>query len=410
VARNAVNYDVAVVGGGAAGLAAAVTAGIAGARTALVERYGFLGGMATAGMVSTICGLYHGASVGAPEPINEGFAEAFARRLIAMPGCQKPVRRGRSFVLPYTPFAFACLADELVGAVAPLDVYLHAYLVGVEAGPGRIHALRIATSERSLELRARVVVDTTGDAVVARQAGAGTEAAPLSDRQLPSLIFVLQHVDGVAVDAGARVALLRTLLAAERDGRLPRGAANVTLGPSPQPGEVIGKLALDGTASELSDRRDFLTAAEQEGRRRVLALTEFLKTQPSFGRAFVSHVATQVGVRESVRVIGRYQLTREDILSGRKFDDGVARAGWPIELWHVGHLGATYEYLEDGQTYDIPLRSLQSRDVENLFVAGRCMSATHEALGSARVIGTCLAAGEAVGTAAARMAAGLDAP
>jgi hypothetical protein len=405
MARNTVSYDVVVVGGGAAGLAAAIAAGTAGARTALVERYGFLGGMATAGMVSTICGLYHCAPGGAPEPINEGFAETFAGRLIAMPGCQKPVRRGRSFVLPYTPFAFACLADELVAAVAPLDVYLHAYLVGAEGGADRIDALRIATWERSLELRARVVVDTSGDAVLARQAGAATETAPPSERQLPSLIFVLQQVDAAALGAGARLAVLRALLAAEQEGRVPPGASNVTLGLSPQPGELIGKLALGGVASERSDRRDFLTAAEQEGRRRVLALTEFLKTLPPFGRAFVSHVAAQVGVRESRRLLGRYQLTREDVLSARKFDDGVTRAGWPIELWHDGHLGATYEYLADGQTYDIPLRSLQARDVDNLFVAGRCMSATHEALGSARVIGTCLATGEAVGLAAARMAA-----
>ena len=406
MAQNTVNYDVVVVGGGAAGLAAAVAAGSAGARTALIERYGFLGGMATAGMVSTICGLYHSSPAGAPEPINEGFAETFAGRLIAMPGCQKPVRRGRSFVLPYTPFAFACLADELVAAVAQLDVYLHAYLVGVDAEPGRIDAVRIATWERTLELPARVVIDTSGDAVVARQAGAVTETAPPADRQLPSLIFVLQQVDTAALGAGPRVALLRTLLAAEQDGRLPSGASNLTLALSPQPGEVIGKIALGSIAGELSDQRDFLTAAEQEGRRRVLAVTEFLKTLPPFGRAFVSHVAAQVGVRESRRVIGRYQLTRDDVLSGRTFDDAVARASWPIELWQEGQLGATYEYLEDGQTYDIPLRSLQARDVENLFVAGRCMSATHEALGSARVIGTCLAAGEAVGMAAAGMAAG----
>jgi FAD dependent oxidoreductase len=105
-------------------------------------------------------------------------------------------------------------------------------------------------------------------------------------------------------------------------------------------------------------------------------------------------------------VVGRYRLTREDVLGGRRFEDGVARACWPIELWEEGRLGATYEYLEDGQTYDIPLRSLRARDVANLFVAGRCMSATHEALGSARVIGTCLATGEAVGRAAATQAAG----
>jgi hypothetical protein len=250
-----------------------------------------------------------------------------------------------------------------------------------------------------------VVIDTSGDAVVARHAVAGTETTPPENRQLPSLIFVLQQVDAVALDAGARVAVLRALLEAERDGRLPPGAANVTLAPSPQPGEVIGKLALGALVSAHGERRDFLTAAEQEGRRRVLALTEFLKTLPAFGRAFVSHVAAQVGIRESRQVIGRYQLTRDDVLSGRRFADAAARGGWPIELWQDGELGATYEYLEDGQTsYDIPLRSLHARDVDNLFVAGRCMSATHDALGSARVIGTCLATGEAVGLAAARLA------
>jgi len=404
--RDVVNYDVVVVGGGAAGLAAAVAAGRAGARTALVERYGFLGGMATAGMVSTICGLYHGSPSGSPEPLNEGFPETFARRLAGMPGCQKPVRRGRTFVLPYTPFAFACLADELVRSVPHVDVFLHAYLVGVDAGPRRIEALRIATSERTVELRGTVVADTSGDGVVAARAGAATESAPVSERQLPALVFVLQHVDGDALGPGARLAVLRTLVNAERDGLLPSGASNLTLALSSQTGEVIGKLALAGVADHLGRGRDFLTAAEQEGRQRVLAVTEFLKTLPAFGRAFVSHVAPQVGVRESRRVVGRYQLTRDDVLSGRKFEDAVARASWPIELWQEGCLGATYEYLEDGQTYDIPLRSLQARDVENLFVAGRCMSATHEALGSARVMGTCLATGEAVGQAAARMAGG----
>src|SRR5262249_33956502 len=157
---------------------------------------------------------------GDPEPLNEGFAEMFARRLSAMPGCQKPIRRGRGFVLPYTPFAFACLADELVTAVPPLDVYLHAYLVGVEGRPDRIDALRIRTWERPLELRARVVVDASGDAVVADQAGAATLTAPPMERQLPSLVFVFQQVDTAALGPGPRVAVLRTLLAAERDGRL----------------------------------------------------------------------------------------------------------------------------------------------------------------------------------------------
>jgi FAD dependent oxidoreductase len=402
--QRSLSYDVVVVGGGAAGLAAAVASAQAGARTALVERYGFLGGMATAGMVSTICGLYHTSSSGPPEPLNAGFAETVAHRLAAMPGCSAPVRRGRTHVLPYTPFAFACLADELTASTGDLDVYLHAFLADVETGSGRIATLRLATWERRIELAARAVVDTSGDAVVAHLAGMATVTMPLPDRQLASLVFVLQQVDTGALGPGPRVALLRLLAGAEREGRLPKGAANLAVAPSPQPGEVVCKLALSGITEELPANRDFLTLAEQEGRRRALAVTEYLKTLPAFARAFVSHAAPQVGVRESRGVIGHYQLTRDDVLSGRKFEDGVARASWPIELWQDGREGATYEFLPDGSSYDIPLRCLQARDLDNLFVAGRCMSATHEALGSARVIGTCLATGEAVGRAAARRA------
>ena len=402
--REAVSYDVVVVGGGAAGLAAAIGAAEAGARTALVERYGFLGGMATAGMVSTICGLYAASPGGVAEPLNDGFPAEFARRLAALPGCEKPLRRGRAFVLPYTAFAFARLADELTMAAAGLDVYLHASLVAVSRAGRRLQSVTMATWERHLELEGRAFVDATGDAVVAHRAGAATETVAPQARQLPSLVFVLQNVDRSGVAPGPRVALLRTIVAAERAGRLPKGSSNVMLGPSSQPGEVVAKLALNGLQDEISPGRDFLTTAEQEGRRRVAALVAFLQTLPAFGQAFVSHVAPQVGVRESRRVIGRYELTREDVLAGRRFVDGVARAGWPIELWDDASLGPSYEWLEDGQTYDIPARCLQARDVDNLFAAGRCISATHDALGSARVIGTCLATGEAAGVAAARSA------
>jgi hypothetical protein len=399
------SYDVVVVGGGAAGLAAGVAAARAGARTALVERYGFLGGMATAGMVSTVCGLYRTASTGPPELLNDGVAGEVAARLPTWPGCSGPVRRGRTYVLPYTPFAFACLADALA-ATPRLDVYLHAFLVGLRSAAGRIQALHVATWERRLELIPGAVVDASGDALAAHLAGAPTRTLPSAERQLPSLVFVLQQVDTAALGPGPRVALLRSLARAEHEGRLPKGAAHLALAPSPQPGEVVCKLTLSGMAEDGPGQPDFLTRAEQEGRRRVVAVLAFLKTLPAFAGAFVSHAAPQVGVRESRRTVGRYELTRDDVLGARTFPDGVARASWPIELWEEGHRGAAYEYLEDGAHYDIPLRCLQARDLDNLLVAGRCISATHAALGSARVIGTCLATGEAAGRAAARRAEG----
>jgi hypothetical protein len=399
-----VKYDVVVVGGGPAGLAAAVSAAGAGARTALLERYGFLGGMATAGMVGTVCGLYHTAADGPPRSLNDGFADTFARRLAAMPGCAPPVRRGRTYVLPYTPFAFACLADALTTGMSGLDVYLHTHLVAAGADARRVGTLRVATWERQLDLVAAAVVDASGDATAARLAGAATETVPVAERQLLSLVFVLQRVDTDALTPGARLAALRAVASAEQEGRLPKGAANLSLASTPQAGEVVCKLALGGIVEETPPGRDLLTLAEQEGRRRALAVAAFLRTQAPFVDAFVSHAAPQVGVRETRRVVGRYRLTREDVLAGRRFDDVVARAAWPIELWQEGELGASYEYLPDGAAYDVPLRCLRARDVDNLFVAGRCLSATHEALGSARVIGTCLAVGAAVGAAAAREA------
>jgi len=289
--RACMTYDVVVVGGGAAGIAAAVGAAEDGARTALVERYGFLGGMATAGMIGTVCGLYRTASAGPPEPLNEGFAETFARRLMRASGGDSPVRRGRTYVLPYAPFAFAFLADQVTVSASGLHVYLHAYVTSVASSAHRIDAVRVATAERVLELSTRAVVDTSGEAVVAWHAGAATETPPPAERQLPSLVFVLQHVDTDLLQAGPRLAVLRALIAAEQEGLLPKGSSNLALSPTLRPGEVVCKLALSGIAEELPPTRDFLTAAEQEGRRRAAAVAEFLRTLPPFTRCFFSHTA-----------------------------------------------------------------------------------------------------------------------
>jgi hypothetical protein len=398
-------YDVVVVGGGSAGLAAALCASRTGARVALVERYGFLGGMATGGMVGTVCGLYHTSTEGPPRLLNDGLCAEFAERLASRPGCEPPVRRGRTYVLPYSPFAFACLADELTQAEERLDVYLHSTLTGASTRGERASSVRLSRPSSELEVAGRAFVDATGDAVLCRSLGLPTETAPPSLGQLPSLVFVLQGVDHRALERLRGVGLLRRLAAAEAEDRLPEGASHLSFRLSANPGEVVAKLALSGISVAERDRRDPATWAEQEGRRRAAAVAAFLRQAlPEFRQSFVSHSAPHVGVREGGRVLGRYRLTREDVLEGRRFDDAVARAAWPIELWREGERGARYEYLEDGASYDIPLRALRPARVENVFVAGRCMSGTSEALGSARMMGTCLAVGAAVGEEAARVA------
>ncbi len=407
VTRRSRRYDVVVAGGGTAGIAAAMAAARAGARTLLLERYGFLGGMATAGMVGTVCGLYLAHGERPPERLNDGLVGEIADRIEQLPGSEPPLRRGRTIVVPYVPHELAGLADALTAATPGLDVRLHAYLTAVEVADAAVTDVRFATWEGAHEVACGALVDASGDAIAALAAGAATDAPDLGARQLCALVFTLQGVAADALRGGAGLAVLRHVAAAEAAGTLEPGSSDLGWRHSPRSGEVVAKLALHGVDPTADG--DWLTGAERAGRRRVAALVDLLRREvPAFAGAFVSHLAPQVGVRETRRIVGRYGLTRADVLDGRRFSDGIARAAWPIELWRDDATGARYEHLADGAWYEVPLGCLQSATTARLLAAGRCIGGTSEALGSARVIGTCLATGAAAGREAARVAAGRD--
>jgi hypothetical protein len=391
--------DVLVVGGGSAGVAAALGAARAGARTRLVERYGFLGGMATAAMVGTVCGLYTTGPAGPPHRLNDGVAGEVEDRLRAAGA--EPVRRGRTSVLPYDALALARVLDDLVAGESTLTLSLHATCAAAEGTPERLESVRLVGWRGAEDVVPRAVVDASGDAIVAWHAGLVTETP--AARQLASAVFVLQGVDAGAVGGARTIAVLRALYDAERAGDLPPGCALAAFRASGRPGEVAVKLALDDLA--VPDGADELTLTEGAARRRIAALSAFLARRvPGFAGAFVSHAAPQIGVRESRRIVGKERLERGDVLGARKRDDGVARAAWPIELWEAGEGGARYEYVPDDDWYDVPRGCLEHPTCTNLLAAGRCVSASHEAMGSARVIGTCLAVGEAAGRLAGERA------
>jgi hypothetical protein len=173
--------------------------------------------------------------------------------------------------------------------------------------------------------------------------------------------------------------------------------------PTFRPGEAIIKLsslARDGRSLDGSLIAD-ITYAELQGRKDAEIAMEFLNKEiPGFADAFLSDTAVQVGIRETRRIVGRYVLTQADVLAGRMFDDAVCLSSWPLELWEGG-TEPRMIFLPEGRYYGIPYRSLLSLEINNLLVTGRAISMDHGAFASARVMGPCLAEGQAAGSACA---------
>jgi hypothetical protein len=312
--------------------------------------------------------------------------------------CYGPVPFKTTAAVPYVPWGLKTLYDGMARAEDRLTVYLHARFVRALVRDDRIEAVTVATRSGPVALRASYWVDASGDAALALAAGAATAVG--ESIQYPSMMFYMQHVD---LDAAMpHLFAFGELLERhfETDG-LPRRSGNLI--PTGRPGEVLvamSRVALGGRAVDASDPRE-LTLGEMLGREQAARCAEFLRARvPGFGDAFISDTAPRLGVRETRRIRGRYALTEADVLGGRRFDDGVCRAAWPIEL-HVADGRTEWRFLDDGAWYTVPYRCLLPDRPANLLVAGRCVSATREAFGSVRVIGPCMGEGQAVAAAVA---------
>jgi len=394
------DFDVFIAGGGSAGLAAAVSAARSGARTLLVERHGSLGGMVSAALVHSICGLYRLPAGDAPPALaNAGFAAEFTRRLLGSGGAKGPVRLGRVDVLLQRPTAFAQLADVLIRETPNLTVKLHTEILGA-AG----EAVSLVCRGKSEGVRAQTFVDATGDAALAVLRGAPCEIESSAQLQRPAFIFSLGGVANGAVEESARLRIAQRVARAVKEGALPLEALGTHLRGSSQPGEVFVTIDLHGGAAFDPLDPAGLSELETSGRHVAQRIAEFLRAElEGFAGSYVAAWPARVGIRESRRVIGEYRLEGDDVVNAAQFQDAVAVAAWPIELRETAS-GPRLRFPPSGNPCEIPLRSLRARHDEALFVAGRCISCSHEAQASVRVIGTCLATGEAAGFAAALQA------
>jgi len=389
------DVDVLVVGAGSAGTTAAIAAARGGARTLLVDRFGFLGGTSTA-VLDTFYAFYTPGKT--PHKVVSGIPDEVVERLTDRGmAFERPNTYGAGTGITYDPESLKRVWDELA-AEAGVGLLLHAFAFAVVAEEGRVTSVDVATKSGVRPVRPRVVVDASGDADICALAGAPYEA-PGDDVQSLSTVFRVANVDVERAQSVPKERLWELMREARDSGRYALTRIEGSVHRTPHEGVMMALMTrvrkVDATDA------DQLAAAEVEGRRQAHEYFRFLRDcVPGYERSVLLSTSPAIGVRESRRILGEHVLSADEILAATQFPDQIARCGAPIEEHHSGD-DTRWVYLEEGATYGIPFRALLPRVLDNVLVAGRCFSATHDAHASARSMGTCMAMGQAAGTAAA---------
>ncbi|HXD45388.1 MAG TPA: FAD-dependent oxidoreductase [Pseudolabrys sp.] len=398
-------YEVVVLGGGPAGIAAAAAAAQQGRRTLLVERYGFLGGMGTAAGVTNFCGL-HANVFGEIKQVVHGVADDLLGRIGRLGGLNEPhLVLGKTHAQAYDTAAYKIAADDLLTSRG-VDILFHAFAVGVvKEHDGRIRALIVETKSGRMAMLGQVFIDCSGDGDLAAFAGARFEKG---DMLYPTMMFRLNNIDPVKAGEAWKTVPALMQAAEARGETFPRKGAIVR--PQKHTSEwrvnVTQVKSADGRAVDGTDARA-LSAGEIDGRRQARAFFDFLKREaPGFSDAYIVDIPPQLGIRETRRITGLATLTADDVTSCAGFPDTVGVNGWPLEIHVAGDVVWRWPDIPGSRGYNhLPYRMLvpvtgAGAAFDNLLVAGRCASMTHEGQSAARVSGACFVMGEAAGTAA----------
>ena len=396
-------FDIIVLGGGPAGIAAATTAAEAGHKTLLIERLGFCGGAAVSGMSGTICGLYNSVEdpqAAQPQQLIFGFAERMRSALDLQGGLTAPQIYGKTWVATHDCATYKKVATDLL-LNSGVQILYHSEMIDVLVQNNVIDGLVLHTKSGFTKVLGARFIDCSGDADIIFRAGLSTTKGNNGVIQNPSMMFKIGNVDiarYLKYWGNDTISPQKVVKKLEEREELIR--KKVWLFPTVNPGEVLVNgtkiTGFDGRALDVTDPIDH-SEAEQFSIYQAKAFFNFLKEEiPGCENAYFIDYAQEVGVRQTRSITGVKRLTNEDVVNGTKLKDTIARSSWPIEL-HYGSKPKTEWLIDD--YYDIPFGALVPSSGKNVIVAGRCLSAEHEALASCRVTAQCFEYGRAAAMA-----------
>ncbi len=416
------NYDVVVVGGGPAGTVAAIAAARQGASTLLIERYGYLGGMLTTAGVGPQMTFHAGST-----QVVRGIPEEIVSRLVELelsPGHMEDYIGYTSSITPFDAEGMKYIL-ETIAKESGVTLLYHTMFTGCTMQNGRIQSISLYAKQGYFDVHAKVFLDCTADADLAIEAGVSSVYGRETDHMAQPMTMNVKvgNVDRerlMAYVQSNRCDMLCTI-PFEHLHQIPRtgmsGAYELIRKAKEQDefhidrdmvlcfetnnhGEFILNMSRVIKKSAI-DSFD-LTAAEIEGRCQAREIVTFMrKNIPGFEQCRLISTGPQIGIRESRKINGKYKLTGEDLLENKMFADAIAMGSYPIDIHSPDDEGMRHHFLKQGSWYSIPYGSLVTNEVENMVVAGRCISATHEACAAIRVTPIMMAVGQAAGTAAA---------
>lgn len=387
--------EVLVMGAGAAGMAAAIGAARSGLQVLILEKNAYPGGNATAAYVGTICGLYFRNTLGPAQFVMGGFPKEFALK-VQKKSKSRPFKFGEGLhFLPYDREAFMAVVDTLLRD-HQVDVFYDTTITGIEQMEVNKWVVHTRQANRALTIESKALIDATGSAI-SGQLGVSSLVNP-SEYQAAAQVFGMGGIP-IKEERILHLSIIRTIQRGLKDGSFPLKYQRLSVIPgSLKEGQLFFKIGIPLKVDNTIENRKEIEAF---ARTAIDFIVEYLKGNcDSFAKSFLTFLAPEVGFRTGPRHLGKENLTREDVLQARKRKDGIARGAWPVEFWKPGE-NPRMEYFPENDFYEITPGMLQSTKSDNLFFAGRHISAEEDAIASARVIGTCLATGYAAGKLAA---------